>query len=95
MQKYDTTSINTELKKALDNDKNDLEKSVNEMVAQFKAYEEEVIKISNLSALTDKEIERLKQSVEHFTKAFDLIKQILHSGGNSDEKITMLKKVVE
>lgn len=95
MQRYDLTSINGELKKAITGAENDLEREVDNLIQKFAAYQEEVIKISNISVLTDHEIEKLRQSVDHFTKAFDLIKQVLNAGGSAEEKLAMLKKVVE
>ena len=95
MQRYDLTPINDELKKAIQGTENTLEKEVDNLIAKFSAYQDEVVKISNISALTDHELEKLRQAVDHFTKAFELIKQVLESGGSAEEKLAMLKKVVE
>lgn len=95
MQKYDLTPINNELKRAVEGTENTLETEVKNLVARFTEYQDEVEKVTSLSALTDEQIRRLDDSVKHFTKAFDLIKEILHSGGSNDDKVAMLKKVVQ
>lgn len=94
MQKYDLTPINDELKKAVEGTQNNLETEVSNLIARFTEYQDEVVKMSNLSDLTNVQISKLDESVKHFTKAFDLIKEILNSGGSDSDKIAMLKKVV-
>jgi len=94
VQKYDTTPLNDELKKALAGNDSNLKEATENLIAKFKNYETEVVKLSNLSLLTDVEITKLRESVEHFSKAFDLIKQVLNSEASPSEKIEMLKKVI-
>jgi len=95
MEKHDLTPINDELKKAITGAENNLETEVNNLIKRFADYQDEVIKMANLSALTYAQITKLDETLKQFTKAFELIKQILNSGGSSEEKITMLKAVIE
>lgn len=95
MQKHDLTPINDELKKAVSGAQNNLETEVNNLIARFSEYQDEVVKMSQLSLLTEEQIKRLDETVKHFTKAFELVKEILNSGGSAEDKIAMLKKVVE
>lgn len=95
MQKYDLTPINEQLKKEIKGNEENLKAATEDLIAKFKDYESEVVKLSNLSLLTDKEVERLRESVESFTKAFELLKQVLGSEASAVEKIEMLKKVIQ
>ena len=95
MKNYDLTPLNEELKKALDGNENNLKVSIDNLITQFQTYETEVVNLKNISLATDLEIEKLRSAVEKFTKAIELIKQVLNSSGTNDDKIEMLTKVLE